>query len=181
MQLKGVDINTALADVQRKYDAFKDRNQAMLERQDDQANKAQVQLISHFALLATLSLTVTGLLITQTAQNLTDPHKIIILVILSSEVLSLYFGSKDYRQTIKFHNRWAKTYHEIDKEVNAKYESGELQMISDLGKIEHRHTSEMDRETSKFITSLMIYLCFLGLILLVILFFVYFFDIPYWR
>ena len=180
MEIRGIDFNTAISEVQARYDKYMDRNQALVERQDDQANHMSAQLNSHFALLATLSLTVTGFLITQTTQNLTNPQRLLILIILSSETLSLFFGALDYRHTIKFHNKWAKTYYKMGKEIDEKLDSGELQFISDLRKIDTSYTSKIPRETRKVFSTLMITFCILGLVVLIGLFYAYFFDVPLW-
>jgi len=180
MELRGMDLSTALTEVQARYDSFTKRNERLTERQNDEGNKAQIQLISHFALLATLALTVTGLLITQTAQSLTDAQKILILVVLSIEATSLLFGALDYLQTIRFHTKWAKIYQNIGNEVGEKVSAGEVQEMSDLVDIERKYLKKVPESTKKWITILMVSLCFLGLGLLILLFYVYFFDVPFW-
>lgn len=176
-----IDDRAALSDVQERFDNWKERNQRLIERQDDQANAAQVQLISHFALLATLTLTVTGFLITQNLQVLTTPQQVLVVLIIALEITSLYFGAKDFRQTIKFHNLWAKAYFNANKEVDKLYDSGELQLVNQMSDIEQKHIKKMSNETNDLITKLMIYFCFAGLILLLVLFIVYFFDVPIWK
>ncbi|HBO65038.1 TPA: hypothetical protein DD425_03705 [Candidatus Saccharibacteria bacterium] len=176
-----IDTRTAIAQVQEGYSDFKNRNQKLTERQLDQSNRAQIQLISHFALLATLTLTVTGFLITQSSDSLTDAHKWLILIILVSEIASIFFGYLDYKQTIDFHDKWARMYRDIDTEVEAKFKTGELQMLSDLGEIEQQHLNKMDETTNEKISKAMVILCLFGLIVLVALFGVYFFDVPFWN
>jgi hypothetical protein len=94
-ELFSMDFRTALDSVQDTYSRFKNRNQKLIERQNDLSNSAQVQLISHFALLATLTLTVVGFLLTQTSQTLTDKQEVLVLIILGLEIGSLTFGAID--------------------------------------------------------------------------------------
>lgn len=93
-ELHEIDFKTAMESVQATYSGFKNRNQKLIERQNDQSNNAQVQLISHFAILATLTLTVLGFLLTQTAQPLTNHQEKLILIILGVEIASLFFRSR---------------------------------------------------------------------------------------
>lgn len=180
MKLRSLSFNESMEIVQKKYDGFVDRNQRLVERQDDSANKLQIQLNSHFAVLATLTLTVTGFLVSQTSDSLTDPHRWLILIILACEAMSLLFCAVDYRHSIKFHNKWAKAYHEIDNEANKKLETGELQTFEDVRAIEQKHTSPLPRETIKVFSILMITLCLVGLATLILLFYTYFFNVPCW-
>lgn len=180
MNLRDISFSEALKEVQDQYGKFTDRNQLLLERQNDQANHAQIQFISHFALLATLTLTVAGFLITQTTQSLTDVHKIMILVVIASETLSLFFGALDYWQTIQFHMKWSKAYQEIDSDVNIKITTGEIQYIDDLRKIEDEKTSAIDKSTNMSVTFRMVFFSLLGLMILITVYYAYFFDVPYW-
>lgn len=180
MKLRDIDVGTALTEVQLRYDSFIERNEKLVQRQNDQSNNGQIQLISHFALLATLSLTVTGFLITQTAQTLTDPQKNLILIILSTQTLSLFFGAADYLQTIGFHKKWAKLYQSVGKEVENKVNLGTIQLVNEMGEIEQRAIDSAPESTKEWITFTMITSCLLGLILLIFLFYVYFFDMPFW-
>lgn len=165
--------------VQSTYSHFKSRNQGLIERQNDQSNNGQIQLISHFATLATLTLTVMSFLLTQDAQELTDRQEFLVLIILALEVGSLFFGAADYMQTIFFHRRWASLYQEIDKEVDAKFESGELQWTNDMNKIEARHLKSAPESTKMSITYAMVGLCLGGLVLVLLLFIAYFYDLPF--
>lgn len=174
-----IDPLTAMQMVDTRFENFKARNQKLLERQNDTSNNAQVQLISHFALLATLTLTVTGFLITQTGHNLTPNQQWLILFILIIEILSIVFGAIDYLQTIHFHSSWAKAYHAIDIEVNTKFEDGSLQRTAQLGEIEKKHIDLEKESTKTWISYTMIALCVLGLLSLVLLFYAYFFDAPF--
>lgn len=178
MSVLSIDYSTAMDKVDGVYKNFKGRNQKLLERQNDQSNAAQIQLISHFALLATLTLTVTGFLLTQTTQQLTDGHKILILCILVAQTVSLFFGACDYLQTIRFHMSWAKLYQSIDEEVNEKFNSGELQQTSQLNKIESKHLKDQPDTTKMWVTIVMVGSCLFGLLLLLVLFYSYFFDVP---
>jgi hypothetical protein len=177
-ELYDIDFKSAVENVQNTYARFKERNQKLIERQNDQSNTAQVQLISHFALLATLTLTVVGFLITQTTQELTANQKLLIIAILVSEVASLAFGAWDYLQTILFHQRWAKLYQDIDKETDSKFESGVLQWTYDLNEIESKHLEKTPELTRMWITFVMVGLCLAGLLLLVVLFCAYFYNVP---
>lgn len=177
-ELFDMDFRAALDNVQDTYSRFKNRNQKLIERQNDLSNNAQVQLISHFALLATLTLTVVGFLLTQTSQTLTDKQEILILIILCFEIGSLTFGAIDYLQTIHFHRGWAMLYQDIDKEVDSKLDSGELQWTNDLNKIEAKYLKKAPESTKMWITYLMIGLCLSGLMLLLVLFCAYFYDLP---
>lgn len=177
-QLFGMDFKSAMDSVQDDYSRFKDRNQTLTERQNDQSNAAAVQLISHFALLATLSLTVVGFLLTQSAQTLTDLQKITILFILIFEVSSLFFGAWDYLQTMYFHRSWAALYQRIGKEVDAIFDSGELQWSTDMSEIEAKHLKDQPESTKLWVTYAMVGLCLAGLLLLIVLFYAYFFDAP---
>lgn len=170
-----VDLKTAMEKVQAVYSDFKGRNQRLIERQNDQSNAAQVQLISHFALLATLTLTVIGFLVTQNTQSLTSFQKIIILNILFLEIVSIFFGAMDYVQTIRFHMRWAKLHQNIDREVDDRLNSGTLQWTRQLNEIEARHLESLPESTKLWVTVMMIATCLLGLVLLLVLFYAFFF------
>jgi hypothetical protein len=176
--LHDIDFTSALESVQNTYSRFKERNQKLIERQNDQSNSAQVQLISHFALLATLTLTVVGFLLTQTSHELTDNQKLLIVAILVAEVISLGFGAWDYLQTILFHQRWAKLYQDIDKETDSKLESGGLQWTYELNDIEAKHLKRTPESTRMWVTFVMVGFCLAGLLLLVLVFCAYFYDIP---
>lgn len=126
----GMDYYTARESVDNRLSSFKDRNQKLLEKQNDSSNSAQIQLISHFALLATLTLTVTGFIITQTEQTVTNSQHWLIIIILCFEIASIGFGAYDYIQTITFHDKWAKKYYNVDVEINRKIKNGTLQRIS---------------------------------------------------
>lgn len=174
-----VEPVVALEMVDKTYENFKARNQKLLERQNDRSNNAQVQLISHFALLATLTLTVTGFLITQTVYKLTENQQWLILFILGAEILSIVFGAIDYLQTIHFHDKWSKVYYNIDKEVNSKFNDGSLQRTVQLGEIESKYVDAENTSTKMWVTYAMIGLCVLGLLSLLLLFYAYFFKTPF--
>jgi hypothetical protein len=180
-ELFDIDFKSALESVQDTYARFKNRNQKLIERQNDLSNNAQVQLISHFALLATLTLTVVGFLLTQTTQSLTDNQQVLILVILGLEIASLTFGAADYLQTILFHQRWARLYQDMDKEIDKKFETGELEWTNDINKIEAKHLKKAPETTKMWVTYIMVALCIIGLALLLLLFCAYFYDIPFVR
>lgn len=177
-ELFDIDFKSALDIVQDTFARFKSRNQKLIERQNDLSNTAQVQLISHFALLATLTLTVVGFLLTQTTQTLTNKQEILILIILGLEVASLAFGAADYLQTILFHQRWARLYQDIDKEIDSKFEDGTLQWTKDINKIEAKHLKKSPETTKMWITYTMVALCMLGLLMLILLFCAYFYNLP---
>jgi hypothetical protein len=181
MELRGIDVGTAVTEVQARYDSFIERNEKLVQRQNDQGNRAQIQLISHFALLATLALTVTGFLITQTEQPLTDPQKNLILVILLAQAVSLFFGALDYLQTIKFHMVWAKVYQLVGREVEKRVGSGDIQTVNEMGEIEQDLVNKTSESTKVWITYLMVIFCLVGLGLLIFLFYAYFFDVPFWQ
>jgi len=181
MELRGISFSEAMAETQQRYEGFVERNNQLTERQDDRANTALIQLISHFALLATLTLTVTGFLITQTEHDLTSAQQWTIVSILILQVASLFFGALDYWQTIKFHTNWAKLYQSIGNKVSQKVENGEIQFFSDLTKIESTMTKAHKSETNKALTILMVSFCLIGLAALILLFAAYFFDIPVWK
>ncbi|MEO5949914.1 MAG: hypothetical protein ABIQ04_00525 [Candidatus Saccharimonadales bacterium] len=174
-----VEPVAAVEMVNKTYENFKDRNQKLLERQSDRSNNAQVQLISHFALLATLTLTVTGFVITQTENRLTPNQQWLILFILFIEILSIVSGAIDYLQTIHFHDKWSKVYHNVDKEVNAKFKDGTLQRTAQLGEIEAKYVDSEKASTKMWVTYTMVGSCVFGLFSLVLLFYAYFFDVPF--
>ncbi len=177
-ELFGIGQRDAIDRVQGTYSNFKNRNQKLTERQNNQSNSAQVQLISHFALLASLTLTVLGFTLTQNALKLTDSQQLIILIILGLQIGSLCFGAADYLQTIKFHNSWAKLYNNIEKEVDSKFENGELQWTNDLNEIEAKYLKKSVESTRLWITNMMVIFCLLGLVLLLVLYWAVFYDLP---
>lgn len=89
-----------------------------------------------------------------------------------------FFGAADYIQTIVFHRRWAKLYQDIDKEIDEKFETGELQWTNDINKIEAKHLKLTPESTKMWVTYWMVGLCLSGLVLLLILFIAYFYDVP---
>lgn len=177
-KLYDISFESAVDKAQTTYEKFLGRNLKFLEKQNEQANATQVQLISHFALLATLTLTVLGFLITQTAQRLTNGQQKVVLLTICIEIASLFFGAIDYVQTIRFHQRWARLYLTIDKEAQAKFGNGELQWASDLAAIESKHVKKLKDSTDMRITYAMVFLCLLGLLTLALLFYAYFFNVP---
>ncbi|MES2631199.1 MAG: hypothetical protein V4611_04540 [Patescibacteria group bacterium] len=181
MELRGISFSEAMIETQQRYERFVDSNNKSIERQDDRANTALIQLISHFALLATLTLTVTGFLITQADQELTGAQQWLIISIMIMQVVSLFFGALDYWQTIKFHTNWAKLYQSVGDKVSEKINSGDVQYFSDLTAIEDKMFKAHESETNKVLTVLMVVFCLSGLSLLLILFTAYFFDIPVWQ
>jgi len=176
--LFGLDNKEAIDRVQDSYAKFKDRNQKLTERQTDQSNIAQVQLISHFAILATLSLTVIGFFITQTAQVLTGNQEITILLIVICNIISLCFGAYDYIQTINFHRNWAELYQSIDLEVDKRFAASELQWTNELNEIENEKLAFAPKSTLMWITYAMVVSCLAGLLLSALLVFAFFNDIP---
>lgn len=175
----GLDLHSAMHEVDDTLQDFKRRNQKLIERQNDASNNAQIQLISHFALLATLTLTVVGFLITQTEHLLTSNQQRLILFILLVEILSLLFGAIDYLQTINFHKKWAKMYYDVDNEISEKFNDRSLQRTSELGIIEKKHIDRMKTSTKTWVTYVMVIFCILGLFSLLLLFYAYFFDVPF--
>lgn len=181
MELRGITFSEAMNETQQRYESFVEKNNRLTERQDDRVNTAQIQLISHFALLATLTLTVIGFLITQNDHILTDSQHWTILFIILMQILSLFFGSLDYWQTIKFHSEWARVYQKVGNEVSEKVDNGEVQKFSDLTDIKNSLVDSHRIETNKLWTILMVTLCLVGLGALLILFYAYFFDVPFWN
>lgn len=180
ISIRGIDFDTALREVKSKYGSFIIRNQQLTERHIDLANATSIQIISHFSLLATLSLTVAGFLVSQTGQDFTNPQRILIIFILGSQTSSLFFGALDYWNTIKFHESWAKRYQAVGIEVDKKVNNGKLQKINDMVKIEYKHIKNHKERTSPIITFLMVAFCIAGLCMLIVLFCAFFFDIPFW-
>lgn len=175
----GLGYKEAVDEVQSRYAQFKERNQRLIERQNDQSNSVQVQLISHFALLATLTLTVSGFLLTQNSKPLTDIQQFLIILILGLQIASLVLGAIDYLLTIHFHNYWAKLYHAIDEEVDNKVESGKIKSVSEMGFIENSYINTARKTTPVWISYLMVGSCLFGLLLLLLLFIAYFYDMPF--
>jgi len=173
-----LDFHQAVKEVGNGYEKFKKRNQALIERQNNASNTAQISLIAHTTTLSILTLTVAGFLSAQFTESFNDNHKIILMSIILIEIMSLFFGLFDYIQTISFHDSWAKTYSDIDKEVDKKVQNGEIKWLSDLGDIEERYLEKQISGTDKKITLAMIMLSLLGLSLVFILFYSFFFDIP---
>lgn len=177
-ELHGIDRRAAMKEVQADYDKYMEANQQLTLEQDRQGNAANIQLVSHFALLATLSLTVVGFLF-QSAPNLTDPQKALVLTVLIAQTLSLSLGAADYVVTIMFHRKWAQAYFLVGKEINRKFELDELQLISDLYKVEEDIIKDKPRTTPIWITVVMVTSCLIGLLALILLFYIYLFDVPF--
>lgn len=176
--LHGIDFTTALESVQDTYSRFKNRNQKLTERQNDASNAIQVQIVSHFALLATLTLTVVGFLMTQTSRELTTNQEILVILILGLEVISLILGVIDYLVTMRFHLSWAKLYQNIDREVDSKLNNRKLQWTYELNEIEAKHLKKQPESTNMYLTYSMVAFCIAGLLLLILLFAAYFFNLP---
>ena len=179
----GMDFKTACDSVQSDYEQFVAHIQKLVERQDSWTNRAYIQIISHFALLATLVMTISGIFISQTTQKLSLGQSWLILIVICFEIISLSFGAWDYIQTILFHKKWAKTYQSIAREADRKVESGTIQFVSELRKIEEKYiekSKDKPKETTDIkITYAMVAFCLFGSLLLVFLFYTYFFDVPF--
>jgi endoglucanase Acf2 len=171
----------AIKDVQGYYSDFKKRNERLLERQSDQSNSAQISLLNQSTLAITATLTIGSAFVGSVYQNpgFSEMHKLLFAVIVVSALLSLTLALKDYRKTISFHDRWAKAYYEIDTEVDKKFDSAELQLTSDLGRIEALKIEDLpQRSTSPHIIKLIDYSLLTSVWLFFVLVITYFYDVP---
>ena len=101
-------------------------------------------------------------------------------MILVSQTISLSFGAYDYIRTIFFHRGWSKAYQEVGSEINKQIDSGKIQYISDLGKIETSIISKQQATTPIWISYIMVAACLIGLVSMILLFIAYLFDVPIW-
>ena len=165
--------------IQKNYTNFVSRIERLKDNQQNQGNSAQVQLISHVALLATLTITVLGFLLSQAPESLNERHKALIIVVIGLEVISLFYSIKDYWQTINFHIDWAKKYANILDDTGTKIDEGKIQWNKDLIELEKRHYKNVPDSTDRTVTKLMIKYCLAGLVVALVLFIAFLFDIPY--
>lgn len=183
--VKTFDISTdeALRRVQERYDSFKARNERLLERQNDQANKAQINLTTHCTLLATGVLAVGGAFIGTVYEktDFTHIHVAIFVVVVLSELVSLTLSLVDYVLTGRFHAGWAKAYQDIDKDTEASLNNGNLQLTSQLGEIEAKHIEKQTIKTSPYLQIAIIATVLLGVWAFFLLILTYFIDVPYYK
>jgi hypothetical protein len=170
----------AIDRVQRYYQGFKDRNERLMERQDDRGNSAQISLITQCTLLATAVLTVAGAFFGSLHEGFTESQIWILILVILCELISLTLGMIDYLQTIKFHNGWAHCYYNIEQEVEKKFENGELKSIGKLRIIESEKISKMPQETNPIITQSMVWTGIIGIWLFFVLILAYFLDVPFY-
>lgn len=176
----GLSTDDALQRVQGRYESFKARNDRLIERQDDSANTASIHLMNQITLVATATLTFSGAFAGVVYKTLTVEHTILFMLIAASEILALTFAMYDYHRAVRFHNGWAKAYHEIDQTVEAEVKSGVIQSTSRLGEIESSYIDKMPRETGAKIRIWIIWSTATGAWLFLVLLVVYFFDIPFY-
>ena len=167
----------AVAHADEYYQLFRSRNEDSMRSQQDQSNKVQMQIVSHFALLSTLTITVLGFLITQTNQQITDLQKILILLIMTFEIISISFGAIDFIQTIQFHNKWARVYKRINDTAGERVVSFEINSTTQLLEIEDVELKSEKSTTKTWVTWVMVCSGLIGMTLLIILFTAYFFDL----
>lgn len=114
--------NDAILRARDHYEAFKNRNERLLERQNDAANTASVNLLNQVTLLATATLTFGGAFVATLHEDMTDEHTVLFLVIVFLELITLTFALIEYKVAINFHHRWTLAYYNIDQKVEKRLE-----------------------------------------------------------
>lgn len=175
----GLSTDEALQRVQAHYASFKARNDRLIERQDDSANAASIHLINQVTLVATATVTFSGAFAGVVYKTLTIEHSVLFLLIAASEILALTLAMYDYHRTVRFHNAWAKVYHDIDQEVESEIKSGAIQYTERLREIESSYIGSMPREAGSRIRVWIIFSTASGAWLFLVLLAAYFFDIPF--
>lgn len=179
----GISADEALQRVQDRYDTFKTRNERLLERQNDEANKAQINLTNHCTLLAIGVLTIGSAFVGSVYEkpDFTDNHISLFILLVLGELVGLTLCLIDYVFTNRFHKAWAKTYQEIDKETEKMLNDGTLQLTSQLGAIESKHIDAQTEETTLMIEKSIIGAVMGGVIIFFILLLAFFFDVPFYK
>ena len=176
----GISKRDAIQDVQQYYQYFKNRNEQLLSKQNDQANSTQINLLNQCTISVIAALTVGGAFAGSVYKDssFTDSHKAIFISMLALGFTALVLCLIDYLLTIRFHQRWAKAYHQVDKETNERLDSGSLQWTSDLGHIETKHIDDLPTTTNIQVGRAMVASVIGTLILLLLLISTYFYDLP---
>lgn len=168
----------AIREIENNREKFDETHQGQKRVHLGASNRVQLSRIAHTTTLATLTITVAGLLSTQFIEDFNIYHKTLLMIIIISEIMSLSFGMFDYYQTIGFHNRWAKAHHDITEEASAKFDKAELQTTSDLVNIQNKILSIQPNKTNDMVSHLMVLSALTGSVALSLLFYSYFFDFP---
>lgn len=176
MSAYGVNRLEAVERIQHAYERSKLRNDTHIQTEIDNTNRTEIQMISHTATLATLILAAVGVVVSQASQDLNTSQAWVIMSIIILESLSLLFGGIDYVLTARFHKAWLGLYVTIDKKVDAEINNGNLQYYSDIGKIQDTVLQDAPKSTPAWVTWIMLVTCGLGLVLVPILFYLFFFT-----
>lgn len=177
----GLTPDEALKRVQKSYSDFKNRNERLLERQNNQSNTVQITLSTQSLLLATAVLTFSGAFVASVYQDdrFSAFHSGIFVLIAVFELTSLTLGVWDYIKTIDFHTKWTIAYHEIDKEVDTGISTEDIQSTEDLRSIEAKYIDKQPSATSTLIPKLMAFLAVLGAWTFLFLILSYFYELNF--
>lgn len=170
----------AIRTVERHYKSFKSRNDLLIERQDSAANLASTNLGNQSTLLAAAVVTFSGAFVGVVKENLTYEQVGIFSIILLCELIALTFAVLDFRNTIQFHNRWAKTYNKINADIESKIIDGTMQETSQISVVANKHIQNMPQETNHQIIFWTGYLAVAGAWMFLVLLLTYFFDVPFY-
>lgn len=175
----GLKPYEAIKEIEKDRREFKETHDRQMRVHLDASNNAQISRIGHVTTLATLTVTIAGFLSTQFSESVfNEKHKIILILIIISEFLSLVFSVRDYKNTIIFHATWAKTHMKINDQVSTLFDSGELQTMNDMIAVQDDCLANQIEKTSELPQKLMVNFALFGLGLVVLLFYAYFFDVP---
>lgn len=168
----------AVQEIQSRLEKFNDNQEHQKQRNSSAANSLELSRIAHTTTLSTLTLSVIGFLSAQLS-NFNSNHKVLILLIMIFEVISLFFSMIAYYQAINFHKKWAATHQDIQDELGVAVDTALIQVTEDMKKIEARHYKQMSRETNVIVTHCMVGFALSGLVLVLVLFYSYLFDVPF--
>ena len=154
---------------------FPDYMLELSQRESGLSNSAQLKIISHITTLATLTITVTGVLASNLNEQFSNDLKFMFIIIMVLEFLAIFFGVIDYWQTIKFHENAAKEYIKVVEEIISQ----KAITIKQQHKIHDNHLDELNEGTNRCITKAMVFFSLTGLFVMILVFYGYFFDVPF--